>query len=153
MVVEKVKKSPEEAFKWLKKSAEAGNAYGQFLTGLAYSRGDGTEKSVTEAESWYKKAAAQNELRALHNLGLIYLNTDSKEKQEEGLKLLEEAANQKSETSAFAAGSIYASGLKTISKDSSKARKYLEISSDLGNAQASVNLGVLYANGDGVPKD
>ena len=56
---EGVEKNSREAFKWIEKAAEQGNADGQSMLGWLYYRGEGVEQNSREAFKWYKKAAEQ----------------------------------------------------------------------------------------------
>ena len=49
----------EEAAKWYKKAAEAGNADAQCDIGCCYYCGEGVKKDFGKAAEWYKKAAEQ----------------------------------------------------------------------------------------------
>lgn len=62
---------PDEkaAFAWFKKSAEAGQAEGQYETGMAYARGTGVEKNAEKAKYWLGKAQTSG-----YNVSLDVLN-------------------------------------------------------------------------------
>ena len=51
-----------EAVKWYRKSAEKGNANGQFNLGYMYDKGLGVAQDYTEAVRWYRKAAEQGQV-------------------------------------------------------------------------------------------
>lgn len=64
-----------DGLKWIRKSAEAGNAIGQYCLGLVYMYGDPNnilKKDTSEAEFWLKKAATQGLPDAQYNLGYLY---------------------------------------------------------------------------------
>lgn len=46
-----------EAFRWYKKAAENGNAYGQYNLGWYYEHGTGVKRDLEEAKHWYMEAA------------------------------------------------------------------------------------------------
>lgn len=62
----------EAALKLFERAGEAGSEDGQYMAGLMYHRGRGTEVNGPAAVTWYKRAAATNSPAALTNLGVIY---------------------------------------------------------------------------------
>ena len=76
---EGVKKSYEQAFKWLKKAAEQGNMQAQKKLGDYYQQGLGVETDTVKALEWHQKAEEQEVQR----------------KREEHLKKLRENENSK----------------------------------------------------------
>tara|TARA_B100000674_G_C37896382_1_gene941534 strand:- start:252 stop:1208 length:957 start_codon:yes stop_codon:yes gene_type:complete len=66
----------EEAAKWLKRSADKGNALAQFNYGFLLEKGLGVTKQTTEACIYYSKSSEQNNIKArfrqarCHELGL-----------------------------------------------------------------------------------
>lgn len=60
-----------EAIKILQSPAKEGFVEAQYMLGLMYHRGRGTEVDPTKAVQWYAKAADQNHPGALCNLGMI----------------------------------------------------------------------------------
>lgn len=52
-----VEKNPDEAAKWLRKSAEKGVQDAQFRLGGMYERGEGVPKDLEYAYGWYRVAA------------------------------------------------------------------------------------------------
>ncbi len=67
-----IAKDEAEGVKWLRKSADQGNAGGQFWLGVAYYSGIGVAKDYAEAVRWYRKAADQGSAHAQYNLGLAF---------------------------------------------------------------------------------
>ena len=67
----------DEALRWLRLSAEQGNAAGQYNLGLMYSQGRGVPTDGIEAIKWFRKAAeqghvgAQDRVRASEAVGLL----------------------------------------------------------------------------------
>lgn len=62
-------KDPAEAAKWLRKSADQGNAEAQNMLAVLYNTGNGVEKNPKLAFEWLNKAAAQGEPHACYSLG------------------------------------------------------------------------------------
>ena len=57
-----------EAVKWLRKSAEQGDARGQCKLGVMYYEGIGVSSNRETAIEWYRKAAKQGNKDAIGNL-------------------------------------------------------------------------------------
>lgn len=60
------------AFGWLKRAADAGNADAQYMLGILYMQGRGTEQSVPQAISSFRRAAEQGHADAQYVLGQSY---------------------------------------------------------------------------------
>ena len=60
------------AFKWLTKSAEAGNGAAQNAIGMMYELGRGVSKDYEAAARWYQKAAVGGFADSAVNLGNLY---------------------------------------------------------------------------------
>ena len=58
--------------KWLRKSADQGNADGEYYLGLVYAKGQGVTQDHAEANKWFLKSAAQGNLDAQSILGFNY---------------------------------------------------------------------------------
>lgn len=61
-----------EAFKWFISSAEQGNLEAQYLTGVMYMQGQGTEKSVSKAMRFFSRAAEGGYADAQYVVGQSY---------------------------------------------------------------------------------
>ena len=62
----------QEAVKWYRKAAEAGDAYAQFKLGTCYYYGRGVNQDYAEAANWYRTAANQGDVDAEQGLGFMY---------------------------------------------------------------------------------
>jgi TPR repeat protein len=62
---------PGDDLRWLRTSAEAGDADGAFRLGEMYEFGRGVDKDERAALAWYLKAAAQGDEMAKSNLGVL----------------------------------------------------------------------------------
>ena len=90
-----VPKDMPEALSWFRKSAEMGDASGQFNLGMMYANGYGTAKNHTEAARWFKLAADQGKANAMLNLGQMYLAGRGVEQNTaEGIRLLKLSAEK-----------------------------------------------------------
>ncbi len=56
-----VKKDPEQAVSWFRKSAEMGNADASSSLAVCYGEGVGVEKDLKKAAYWEQKAKEQEE--------------------------------------------------------------------------------------------
>jgi len=61
-----------EAVKWYRKSAEQGDAYGQFTLGWMHQNGKGVTQDYSEAVKWFRKAAEQGNSTGQFLLGGMY---------------------------------------------------------------------------------
>jgi TPR repeat protein len=61
-----------EAFARLRAAAESGDAQGQFLTGMLYYLGKGTDKDLRQAVLWLTRAAEQGHADAQYELAQRY---------------------------------------------------------------------------------
>lgn len=79
-----------EAVKYYKKSAEQGNAEGQFGYAALLASGDGVKQDVPEARRWLETAAKQGHKMAINEMALAYLrgNLDIPEAERNGPQAL-----------------------------------------------------------------
>ena len=61
----------DEAFHYIKLSAEQGLAQGQRAVGSAYAKGQGVATSLLEAVRWYERAAAKGDQKAVDVLAKL----------------------------------------------------------------------------------
>ena len=59
----------DKAFQWFKKSANAGDSYGQFMMGVFYATGDCVGQDYKKAIQYFKKAADDEQDEAIYWLG------------------------------------------------------------------------------------
>jgi TPR repeat protein len=64
----------DEAFRWFKQAADAGNAQGELQLGGCYSYGLGTAKDLTMATKYYRLSAEQTNYVAMKSLGYHLMN-------------------------------------------------------------------------------
>ena len=113
--------------------AEQGDAEAQLNLGIRYANGEGVPEDDVEAVKWYRLAAKQGLARGQSYLGIMYGNGDGvPENYAEAVKWFRLAAVQGYACSQYNFGLIYHYGL--------------------GDADAQSNLGIMHANGDGVPR-
>lgn len=110
-----------EALKWLSKSAQAGNAYGECLLGYRYENpewehsptGDRLRPpNMPEAVRWYRRSADQNWAGGQYHLGLCYLGGQGVEQDEErGSELIRKAADQSQVYAMVDLANLYSRGV------------------------------------------
>jgi TPR repeat protein len=128
-----VPKDDAEAVKWFRKSAEQGNATGQYSLGDKYANVLGGTTDYIEAHKWLNLAAAQGD-------------EDAKKERDHLAQLmtLEEIAKAQRLAREWSRAHV--------SADSAEAKRYRS-SADEGDAVAQYNLGDMYEKGDGVVQD
>jgi TPR repeat protein len=138
-----------EAFKAMRRRAEAGEAEAQFQLGVMYAYGRGTTRDETEAASWLRKAASQNHVTAQTRFGLMLARGAGVKKDEaEAADWLRKAADRNDAIAQFNLGLMHAHGLG-ISKDRDAAVSWYRRAAAQGHAGARVNLNVLVRGGSG----
>lgn len=84
----------ETAFEYFRKSAEQGNAEGQYGLSVMYSAGDGVAKNNAEAKKWLQKAAEQGSSKAINAMALYYIEGEGAAAQDaEALAWIKRAAD------------------------------------------------------------
>ena len=123
-----INKVEEEAVKWYRKAAEQGHADAQYRLGNAYHYSvRGVPKDDAEAAKWFRKAAEQGQVQAQLTL----------------------------------ANWIYRCGgdiswrcrFTRANPDYTEAAKWYRLAAEQGNAEAQRSIGVMYAEGQGIPQD
>ena len=120
-------KKYEESFPWHLKAARAGDVEAMADTADSLYYGDGTEPDTDKALFWAEKAAEAGSTRAQDLIDQI--------REEQRTRGFQDA-------------------LKALGKgDTDQAIRLFSQSAEAGSAASAWNLSLLYANGDGVPKD
>ena len=150
----------EEAFKWLRKSAE--NQYSVAMCDLARhsESGLGTEADESKAEEWFLKAAKalrkdaeKGNTNAMTELGWSYMSGKGVEKDEkEGVKWYQKAADLGNADAMCRLGVCYSEG-KGVEKDQKKQFEWTKKAAENGNSTAMVALALLYKDGKGVEQN
>jgi uncharacterized protein len=144
-----------EAVKWYRKAADQGDAQAQFVLGLTFYNGtDGLTKDKAEALKLFRQAAHQGNLSAQLMLSLMFDPIslwDHPKDQREARFWSRKAADQKN---AFATNTDSDFQLsRTVPQFGVAVVEWFRKAADRGNAFAQNNLGFIYANGEGLPKD
>ena len=155
---EGVPQNDAEAVRWYRMAAEQGFAEAQFNLGFMYDTGRGVPQNDAEAVRWYRMAAEQGFASAQLNLGYMYSNGEGVPKR---------CRLARWYRMALCLGAVQ-SGSHVLPRQRDGARhakaqvqsgfphderKRWYRSAEQGFAMAQVSLGLMYALGEGVPKD
>ena len=131
---EGVQQDYAQARRWFEKAAAKDNADAQYWMGYIYAQGHGVKQDYAQARRWWEKAAAQGSAEAQTALDIMdMMNAVVQED-----ALTEEDARQLA---------------KQAAKGDGRALKALEQTAAQGDADAQIQLGVLYLIGQGVRQD
>ena len=150
-----VPKDRAEAFKWLRKAAENGDGETQRAVAFLF-QNDGSVGSEREAIYWYMKSGAQRNFLAISNL-YSYCVSGKLTQQDcsDVLKWLREIASSPGTQATKAPcdlGTMYEKGLGTY-RSYPEAAQWYRTCANQGLWEGQMELGFLYADGKGVPKD
>ena len=137
----------QTALKEWKPLADQGHAGAQYTLGWMYANGEGVPEDDAEAARWYRLAADQGHAYAQYNLGWMYANGEGvPEDDAEAVRWLRLAADQ---------GLAEAVRWLRLAADQglAEAAGWYRLAADQGDAAVQVLLGMMYANGEGVPED
>lgn len=129
-----------KAYKELLPLAEQGNISAQTTLGVMYYNGQGVAEDHGAALVWLSLAASQGHDIAQFNLGVMYdsgVGTD--QDFSEAARWYRYAANQRHVTAQYNLGEMYKSG-EGVGKDLARAHMWFNISSTLGNDEATAEL-------------
>ena len=112
----------EKAFYWEEKAAEQGDALAQYLYGLSYKNGLGTEKDDAKALYWFEKSAKQGHADSRFEYGMHYYNSGEYIK---ALYWFEKSAAQGNYNAQSFCAAMYYNG-KGTRTDIDKAIMYIE---------------------------
>ncbi len=146
-----------EAVKWYRKSAEQGNATGQWNIGNTYYFGYGVKRDYAEAMKWYRLAAEQGDMGAQDSLGEMYKTGKGVPKNDaEAAKWMHKSDDQMNANAEYARGLQYYNGgdyKKGASHDYEEAMRRFRKAADYGNVEALSMIGIMYEKGNGVQQN
>ena len=125
------KKEYAEAFNWFKKSAEAGDAYGQYHLAFCYRNGEGVDASEEEAIRWFRASANGGCQYAYNPLGRML----EKSSPDEAFSWYKKSAEAGDKVGQHNLAMCYINGTGTGFNDA-EARKWLKKSADQGHSTA-----------------
>lgn len=147
------KKNDNEAFRWLKKAAEAGNANAMAWLGNCYYEGTGTTVDYERCYYWDKKSADLGDAHGLARLGAcyeegVYVNQDFSR----SFELYKKSAGMGDAMGQERLGNAYLHGLGTQA-DPYKGLEWLNKSVAQNCPEAIFDLAMCYLTGTGVTMD
>lgn len=135
-----------EAVKWLRKSADQGNADAQDVLGICYFDGKIVAQDSTDAITWFRKAAEQGNAPAQFNLGACYYYGHGvKQDYVEAVAWFRKAAAQGDDCAQNNLGGCYKQG-RGMPQNYDEAVKWYRKAAEQGDAVAQYNLGLCYYN-------
>lgn len=138
--------SPQIAFAYLKKAADAGMAGAASLVGNMYYHGEGTGKNPSEAFKYFEKAAELNDPAGMEGLADCYrTGVGTGVFQERAFNLYAELKDP-SPRVMYILGCYYNEGISTA-KDPKKAAELFEKAATKGNVFAQAVLGIAHYEG------
>jgi uncharacterized protein len=121
--------------------------------GDMYQKGDDLPQNTSEAINWYRKAAENGEARMQIKLvNLLFQNQSMTPTYVEIHQLCEKAASSHFAPGVYCMGLLYDKGLG-VEQDFTKAAKWFNEATNLGNGLAAFRLGEMYSKGEGVKQD
>ena len=125
----------EQAVRWYRKAADAGDANGMYNHGVMYANGRGVAKDEAQAVHWYRKAADAGHANGMFNLGIMYANGQGVVKDEaEAVRWYRKAADAGDASGMGSLGWAYVQGQGGLAKDRAKGVKLLRMGFASGNA-------------------
>jgi uncharacterized protein len=151
-----IKADQKTALQWFQKGADLGESRCEGELGWAYANGVGTKRDYAESVRWYKAAAEQGDPVGAYGLGVRYLTGQGVERDiSQAMFWFQKAAEGGHADAAFNLGALYANQIpgRTEPPDFVSAAKYLTIAANQDISDGQCMLGLLYAQGYGVPQD
>ena len=147
--------APQKSLAELRAAAQSGEAQAllDLADELAYGE-DVTDESRAESATWYRRAAEKGDSDGQHQLALMFWNGEGvEENQVEAVRWFRRAAEQGKATSQYWLATAYEFGDGGLEADPVEAVKWYRKAAEQGHASSQANLGELYVEGKGVPKD
>lgn len=141
----------EAALPLLTEIAESGDAWGQYMLGLAYHYGNGVRRSRVLAAQWYDRAAAQGYDSAILNRGLLYAS-ERPPAWSKAYRCFQRAARSGNRNAMFNLGIYYELGRHVKVNRRTSFKWYLK-AAELGDNEAQCQVGYCYHEGRGVRKN
>ena len=148
-----VARDENEAVRWYRKGAAAGNLQATTALAIALLEGRGTGKDPQEAVRLLKLAADKDNLDAMYRLGALYAQGAIVSKDAlEAVRLFTKASEAGHAPSMVDLGLMFYNG-EGVQIDLVKAAMWYKRAADLGDSSGMVNLGYLHQQGKGVEQD
>jgi len=139
---------PQDALALFSRAAQAGSARALGAIGELHERGVGVARNAREAADWYRKALAAGDEESRARLGLLALSSAAAtpKAMQEGLALVQAAAERGSAYGRYALARLLLEGLH-LRRDEAKGLSLLEQAAREEVPEAQALLGQLYAEG------
>ena len=134
-------------------AAEGGDSAALFLMGERYLKGLGVSKDTKKGIELLRKAVDFGNPLAMFCLGVFLTDDAEVQLQQEGIEMLERAANSGYEEALFICGYSYLYGNFPIQKNPSKAFSFFRRAYELGDVGAAYYLGICYDHGAGIEEN
>ena len=141
---------------WWRKAADQGYVKAQVNMALCYANGKGVPQDDAEAVKWYHKAAIRGNPVAQYELGVCYTCGRGVVKDcGKASHWMQKAAVQGYAAAQYdlASDYIHTSTQSIVPHNTARGVYWMRKAAEQGYARAQLSLGLLYATGDGVPKD
>lgn len=153
------RKDKRVAFNWFEKAANQGIAKAQYMTGLMYATGRGTHKDEETAKQWFKKASSNGNAKAASYLSKLKSISEGKQIAKYGdmsktpMNELRQIAEGENAAAQCEMGRRFHFSARKETTNYLKAANWYRKAFKNGSYNAADNLGVLYSQGKGVPKN
>lgn len=147
---------PPTALKWFEAAAHQGQTEAMVYAGEMLARGRGLgDPNLTAAAAWFAKAADLGDPEGLYALAECHLYGKGVEKDpKRAVQLLAAAATLNNPRAMSVLGDVYRRGIPgVLEPNAAESLRLFSQAKELGFLDAQGNLGVLYMNGEGVPRD
>lgn len=145
----------KEAIQWFRQVAGTGNTDAMLWLGDTYRDGDGVEKSPEEAIKWYQKAGDSGNIKGYIRIGDMYLRGKAvKVDPVMAEEWFQKAADRGDTYAAIWVGNEYLGFENRADKKfPEQAIRWYKMAIVKGNTMAGSMIGMMYSEGDGVPKN
>ncbi len=112
-----------------------------------------TQQHYSQAFSEFLPLANEGDFRSQYYVGYLYVyGYGVNQNTQEGLRYLQDSADQNYDMAQALLGYLYAEGA-VVKEDKKKALQLYQKASEQNNISANLNLGIMYYTGDGVQRD
>lgn len=145
------KKEYDTAFDLFKRAANYDDTEAQFMLGICYLNGYGTQINIKKAVKWFEEAAENEHAGALYELGFYYENNTRQ--MDKAVEYYNRAADLGNADALYMLGCLSYRGIAPVTCDYDTAKNYFQQAADKNHARALYMLGVCYEFGTGVEQN
>ena len=145
----------KEAVRWFRQVAGVGNTDAMLWLGDTYRDGDGVGKSSEEAIKWYQKAGDSGDIKGYIRIGDMYLRGKGVKVDSAVAEVWFQKAADKGDTfaSVWVGNEYLGFENRADKKFPEQAIRWYKKAIAKGNTMAGSAIGLMYSEGDGVPKN